>query len=124
MIGYILKPEIFSFLNEVIAIVSFLTFIHTMSRFISKKIFKKRERKVQPILGFPKVLKVTWALSAVCLFAASILGAGIWNLRFYIDVNPYFLFVLALSVPMAVLIPMYYSAIGDFKKYVLKNQHH
>ncbi|WP_312482947.1 hypothetical protein [Sphingobacterium multivorum] len=70
------------------------------------------------------MLKVTWALSAVCLFAAGILGAGIWNLKIYIDVNLYLLFALALSVPTAVFIPMYYSAIGDLKKYILKNRNY
>ncbi|RKF31932.1 hypothetical protein BCY89_17440 [Sphingobacterium siyangense] len=121
MIANILPPELFSFLNEVNVIVGFLTFLSTALFFIWKKLFKERDIKIQPVKGFPKALKVAWWLSGLCLIASTILGAGIWNLRFYIDVNLYLLFALALSVPTAVFIPTYYSAIGDFKKYVFKD---
>ncbi|WP_286710537.1 MULTISPECIES: hypothetical protein [Sphingobacterium] len=124
MIGYILKPELFSFLSEVDTIVSLLTVFGLPLYLTLKKSFKERKQKIRSVKEFPKVLKVTWALSAVCLFAAGILGAGIWNLKIYIDVNLYLLFALALSVPTAVFIPMYYSAIGDLKKYILKNRNY
>lgn len=124
MIAHILPPELFSFLNEVDVIVGLSAVFGPPLYHTLKKYFKEHKRQIQPIQGFPRALEIAWLLSVLCFISSIWIGNDIWNLRHYIDVNPYLLFALSLSVPTAVFIPMYYSAIGDFKKYVLKTRNH
>lgn len=82
---------------------------------------KKKSNKNQPHsnLSVTRTLLFIWLM---CLVASIFLGSSIWNLRNYAHVDPYILFLFALSIPAAVLFPMFISPPSDLNKLFINEQ--